>query len=54
MAAPRDRVARPGSFMVETEIVTSRGVSVTECIWSQASERSEAYGEEESMLGNET
>lgn len=54
MAALRDRLARPGSFPAETEIVTSRGVSVTECIWSQASERSEAYGEEESMLGNET
>jgi hypothetical protein len=54
MAALRDRLARPGSFVLATQSATSRGVSVTECIWSQASERSEAYGEEESMLGNET
>jgi hypothetical protein len=64
MAALRDRLARPGSFVVATEIVTSRGlvtanggggvldceVDDTECIWSQAYERLKAYGEEESML----
>ena len=54
MAALRDRLARPGSFLLATQTVTGRRVSVTECVWSQASERSEAYGEEESMLGNET
>jgi hypothetical protein len=54
MAALRDRLARPGFPVLATQTVTNRGVSVTERIWSQASERSEAYGEEESMLGNET
>jgi hypothetical protein len=81
MAAPRGRLARPGSFVVATEIVASRGVVTddgggaesqcaknlgngpcggtreglsevydTECIWSQAYERLQAHGEEESML----
>ena len=64
MAALRDRLARPGSSVVATEIVTSRGLAATngrggvldgevddtECIWSQAYERLKAYGEEESML----
>lgn len=54
MAALRDRFARPGSPVLATQTVTSRGVSVTECIWSRATGRSEAYDEEESMLGNDT